>query len=302
MDVFTNRELAIIIWTGILLIVLLIKKQIRASIFSVIKSALNPKILAYFLSFLVYFSLVLYFFYDLGYWNLSNLKDSIIWFIFSGLPIGFIAATGKMKNGFWKSLIVKNLKLTVLVEFIVNLFTFSLLFELIIVPIITFIALLNTFSKHYKEHKCVERLTNSILAALGFLILFYTLGRAITEYNSIGNLSTLKIFLLPIVYSIISIPYMYIFTLYVEYEKIFLRLKLGKKRSRRLNFLIKLRLLVFCNIQTKKLQVAANMSNYNLMSISSEDEIDVMIRRYKEALSRNTTHNSEMTKNLYRSR
>ena len=270
----------------ILLIVLLIKKQIRTSIFSVIKSLLDPKILAYFLSFLVYLSVFLYLFYDLGYWTLSNLKDSIIWFIFSGLPIGFIVATDKMKNGFWKSLIMKNLKLTVLVEYIVNLFTFSLLFELIIVPIVTFIALLNTFSKHYKEHKDVEKLTNSILVVIGLFVLFYTIDRAITEYNSVGNLDVLKNFLFPIIYSFISIPYMYIFTLYVEYEKIFLRLKLGRERSRRLNLLIKLRLLVFCNVQMKKLQVAANMNNYNLMSISSEDELSDMIRRYKEILSR----------------
>ena len=88
-----------------------------------------------------------------------------------------------MKDGFWKSLIMKNLKLTVLVEYIVNLFTFSLLFELIIVPIVTFIALLNTFSKHYKEHKDVEKLTNSILVVIGLFVLFYTIDRAITEYN-----------------------------------------------------------------------------------------------------------------------
>ena len=211
MDIFTNRELAIIFWVGILLIVLLIKKQIRTSIFSVIKSLLDPKILAYFLSFLVYLSVFLYLFYDLGYWTLSNLKDSIIWFIFSGLPIGFIVATDKMKNGFWKSLIMKNLKLTVLVEYIVNLFTFSLLFELIIVPIVTFIALLNTFSKHYKEHKDVEKLTNSILVVIGLFVLFYTIDRAITEYNSVGNLDVLKNFLFPIIYSFISIPYMYLY-------------------------------------------------------------------------------------------
>ncbi len=286
MDIFTNRELAIIFWTGILFIALLIKKQIRTSIFSVIKCALNPKILEYLLSFLVYLFLFLYLFYDLGYWTLSNLKDFIIWFIFFGLPIGFIAPKDKMEDGFWKSLIMKNLKLTVLIEFIVNLFTFSLLFEMIIVPIVTFITLLNAFSKRYKEHNGVEILTNIILAVIGIFILFYSLDRAIAEYNSVGNLNVLKTFLFPIIYSLISMPYMYIFALYVEYESIFLRLELGRERSKRLNFLIKLRLLVFCNIQMKKLQVAANMNNYNLMSISSEDELDVMIGRYKEILSR----------------
>ncbi len=86
---------------------------------------------------------------------------------------------------------------------------------------------------------------------------------------------------------------MYIFKLIVEYEKLFMRLRCGKKRSRKLNLLIQLRLLLFCNIQIKKLQIAVNMNNYNLRSISSKDEIDIMIRSYKYALSRETSHDNE---------
>jgi len=50
--------------------------------------------------------------------------------------------------------------------------------------------------------------------------------------------------------------------------------------------LIKRQLILFCNFDIKKLQIAANMNNYNLMAISSKDEIDVMIKSYKNALLR----------------
>lgn len=79
---------------------------------------------------------------------------------------------------------------------------------------------------------------------------------------------------------------MYVFKLIVEYENLFIRLKFGRKRTRKLNLLIKLRLVLFCNVQVKKLQIASDMSNYNLMSISSKDEIDSAIRSYKNILLR----------------
>lgn len=293
MDIFTNREIATIIWIALFITIFLFKKQIRIQILNVIKSTLKIETFLYFFLYLCYFSLIVYSFYHLEWWDVNNLKDTIIWFIFSGLPIGLIAATNKLECGFWKSLILNNLKLIVFVEFIITSFTFSLIVELFIIPFMTFIVLLNTVSGFDIKYKVVEKFTNNISIFCGIFILSHSLYRAITEIHSIGNINTLKCFIFPIVYSILSIPYMYIFKLIVEYEQLFIRLSFGKKRSKKLNLLIKLRLLVFCNIQIKKLQIATNMNNYNLMSISSKDEIDVMIRSYKNALSQKTVHNSK---------
>lgn len=286
-DIFTTRETAIIIWIAIIFIWALFEKQLRASILCVIKSALKIKFLEYFFSYLFYIFLFVYTFYYLKWWDISNLKDTVIWFIFSGIPIGFVVATKKLERGFWNSLFLDNLKLMVLVEFIINSFTFPLAVEFFfILPFITMVTALNAFSKHNKEYKDVERLTNLTLSLIGFTILFYSLYRTIVEINSIENMNTLQSILFPAIYSIISIPYMYIFKLIVEYENLFTRLKLGRERSRELNSLIKWRLILFCNFDIKKLQIAANMNNYNLMSISSKDEIDIMIQSYKNVLLR----------------
>jgi len=299
MDIFTNREIATIIWITLFIVIFLFNKQIRTSILNIIKRALKIEIILYFYSYLCYLSLIIYSFYYLELWDITYLKENIIWFVFSGLPIGLIVVTNKIERGFWKSLILKNLTLIVFVEFIISSFTFSLIVELLIIPIITLIVLMNTVSKFNEEFKSIEKFTNIILTFFGFFILSYYLYRSITEIHSIGNVSHLKSFLFPVVFSIISIPYMYIFKLIVEYEQLFMRLRFGKKRSGKLNLLIKLRLLLFCNIQIKKLQIAANMNNYNLMSISSKDEIDIMIRSYKEALSRETPQNSIILKKSY---
>jgi hypothetical protein len=282
-DIFTNREIAIIIWIAIITIFALFRKQVRNSLLNDIKSVLNIKILLYIFVYLFYFHLILDY---LGWWDINNLKDIIIWFMFSGLPIGVFVATNKLERGYWKNIVLDNLKLVVLVEFIISSFTFSLIAELFLVPIITLIVALNTFSGHYKEYKPAEKLTSNIMSFFGLFLLIYSLFRTIIEIHSIGNISTLNAFLLPVVCSIISVPYMYVFKLIVEYENLFIRLKFGRKRTRKLDLLIKLRLVLFCNVQVKKLQIASDMSNYNLMSISSKDEIDSAIRSYKNVLLR----------------
>jgi hypothetical protein len=120
---------------------------------------------------------------------------------------------------------------------------------------------------------------------LGF-IFSYSFYRTITETNAVENTDTLKIILFPLIFSIISIPYMYFFKLIVEYENLFFPLKFGRKRRKELDFLIKLKLILFCNFQLNKLQKIIKMNSYNLMSISPKDEIEIMIKSYKNALLR----------------
>lgn len=217
-DIFTTREIAIIIWTAIITVYVLFKRQTRASIIKIIKIILKTKIFFSIFFYLFYFSAIVYFLYHFKWWDISNLKDTIIWFIFSGLLIEFDVAKEKLEYDFWKNLVLKNLKLMVLVEFIINSFTFSLVVEFFLIPFIVIITGVNTLSKNKIEYKPAEKLTNGILIFFGLGILFYSSYRAITEIDSIENVSTLKSFLFPVIYSIISIPYMYILKLYVDYE------------------------------------------------------------------------------------
>lgn len=92
---------------------------------------------------------------------------------------------------------LKNLKLMILVEFIINSFTFSLIVEFFLIPFIVIITGVNTLSKKKIEYKPAEKLTNGVLIFFGLSILFYSSYRAITEIDSIENVSTLKSLFVP---------------------------------------------------------------------------------------------------------
>src|SRR6266568_3750463 len=79
LTVFTNRELALIIWILIALVCLLVSKSIRPSFLAVAKAFLARKIVTVLLMMLAYISLVVFAAYSLHLWDFSLLKDTIVW-------------------------------------------------------------------------------------------------------------------------------------------------------------------------------------------------------------------------------
>lgn len=289
-DIFTNRETSIIFWIVIFAIYFLSYKDVRDSTIGVIKVALDKHVFSYITFYIIYVCLFTYVLYHLKLWDMNNLKDTSIWFIFSGLQIGYVVVGNKIKHGFWKNLVLENLALVEFEKFFINLYNFSLKVELILVPITMFIILLNFYLKRKEfADKVFDILRYFIKGAsifLGFLFLLYSFYRAVLDIKSIENINTLKLFLIPVGYTIASIPFMYFLKLYSGYEDLFLKLNSETKRSKELNLLIKWRIISFCNFDINKLQIASDMSNYDLMSISSENEIGLAIKNYKYALLR----------------
>ncbi|WP_342304436.1 hypothetical protein [Methanolobus sp. ZRKC5] len=169
MDVLTNREIVSIFLSILLIIIILSIKEARISFFQVIKSFFKRIIFSYFFWYFVYLSLFIYLLYYFELWDISDLKETTIWFIFSGLPIGIFVAMNNLEHGFWKRLILKNIKLITLVEIIIIISSFSLVVEIFIAGIIGLILLMNAVSKSDELYKNVEKSLNIILCILGFL-------------------------------------------------------------------------------------------------------------------------------------
>lgn len=82
-------------------------------------------------------------FCQLPFWDNIYIKDIIVWFIFSGLIYCMNAVSKDADEKYIENILKNNLKFTVIFEFIMNTFTFNIWIELIIVPIITVIVMMN---------------------------------------------------------------------------------------------------------------------------------------------------------------
>lgn len=219
----SNREIALLIWAGIFIIVLVSIKGTRDSIKGIIKAFIQKQILIVFFALATYSVIIIYIFYKLNIWDSSLNKDSIFWFIGSALILFFNINEAKNIN-YFKSIIKDSIKLTIVIEFIVNFYVFNLWAELAILPFLVFIAMMQAYAETDKKYKSVESILKSVLSYFGIALLVFILYKTVTEFGSLFSINNLKSILLPPIFTILLLPFIYIVALYSNYETLFIRI------------------------------------------------------------------------------
>lgn len=216
--IFNNREIALILWLLFILVWALFHTNIRISIYGVLKVFFSKKIFGSVFLMFTYVSFIIFIFYRLSIWDISMLKDTIVWF-FSFAIILLINSNKANKNeDFLKNILLDNLKLILIFEFIINLYSFSLLIELFLLPILSIIVMLNTFMKSKQEYLSFTKITNSILVFSGFSFLTFSLMSVLNNFDNFLKMTILKSFLLPVALSVLLLPFIYFFAKYMKYE------------------------------------------------------------------------------------
>ncbi|GGK42073.1 MULTISPECIES: hypothetical protein [Flavobacteriaceae] len=220
-EIFNNREIALLFWIGILLIYVFRKKHNIESFGKVLEAFFVNKISTIFLLSVIYVESLILILSLIEFWDFTFIKDSIFWYF----GVAFITILNLHKQPdprkFFKKTIIDNFKFVVLFEFISNFFTFSLITEFILIPLISFFVILDTYLSIYSEkdsEKSLKKITNRILSIFGLIMIFYSLYRFKNDYSSIMSLSSLKFFLFPIILTLFFIPFLYFLALYSEYN------------------------------------------------------------------------------------
>lgn len=222
-NIFSTREIAFGIYALIILIYIIAHKNTRIDLIDLIKVACTKQLIIPFAIILVYaalFVLVLTYF---PFWQWIYLKDIVIWVLFAGVPICFNAVNSD--GGYFNNIVKDNFKFTTLIEFLVGTFTFNIIIELLLQPIIFFLVIMQTIATSKGKYKGAEKLLTLIIALTGILVLFFTFRNALisTEPDDIESL--IVCFSLPIILSILYLPIAYLLAIYAKYEIIFIRLK-----------------------------------------------------------------------------
>lgn len=272
-DVFTTREIAVFIWFSIIVILISLNKTIRSSFIDVLKSVLKYQILIPFFILILY-SIIIGLFLNFKINVLKCVKDIILWVIFAGVPFAYSSINKKIDKKYFFKYVINNIKIIAILEFIVSNFTFKLIWELVLIPVVTFISMLDAVAETKEEYKISHKVFSNILTLIGFSMLVYSFKQAINTYNQYSNTDLLISFLIPIIYSIFFIPVTYLMVLYSEYEKFFIRLKNFSKVSDKQ----KKELIVKINFSINKIQYFNSNCLYKLYNEISEDEFKEMLK------------------------
>lgn len=249
-----NREIATLIWVTLFIFVMLLDNNIRKSIGGVLKALMNKWISISILAMLIYVSLMVYGFYKINIWDLKLLKGTILW----TFGVAFIMLMNSQKalkdDNYFKKIILDNFKLLVVFTFIVNLYVFNLITEVIIIPVMILFVLLQVRAESKEDFKQVKNILDYVAAILSIGYLIFAIIMIFKDTKTFLQIDNLKSFLLPIVLTILFIPFAYLYALLMLYQTFFVRLKFTIKKNNKLIKYSKRKVFWKCGFNLKKIK------------------------------------------------
>lgn len=227
MDFLNNRELA----SATLLFIVFVwawrkSKDVRVSLFAFIKVLMEREIIITLLTLSIYVLMVVYFLAEFNIWNQTQTKNTILWFLFIG--VAQLSGTTKIKdmNSYLKGAINNQIKLIVIVEFLVAFHSYGYFTEIILVSVVTILVACSIVSGNKIEHKHAKRVFDTITLCIGMFIFIDSMLNIYEKPSTFFNIDTFRDFLIPVALSLSLLPYIYFFYYFMSYENVFVKIQI----------------------------------------------------------------------------
>lgn len=276
-----SREQASIVRMLIFLLFLLSSKSIRESLWSVLRSILHWKIILPILFLILYNIWIIILLQEVSLRNISLLKDSLFRIFWSSIILLYQTVANK-KDNIIRNIISDLFKRTLIIEFLSSLYVFNFWIEVILLPIITFIMIIIAFVDKKEEYKIVNDIFSYIFWWIIILYLVYIIQNIFSNYNLLVNETNIHIFWLPLILTLFNIPYIYIFSLIINYESLFCRMTNCFKTDKTLSNLLHKEVFKVCKLNLKKLNKVAwsNLWLYN--KTETKEDLENIIKQLKK--------------------
>lgn len=221
-----NREMAIGIWLVVALIAALLAKSVRTGLADVLKCLLMPKLLLLFGSLAAYVALLAWLLSQVQLWTFDQLTATVLWYFLSG--VGLLNGVFSIKEGdrHFAKLARSAFTLTVVVEFVAVAYTFGLLAELVLVPVLVFLGLLSGVAGTKPKYGPTKRLLEWVLAAFGILLTWVSIRQIVVDPTAFFTTATGRSFVLPIALTLGSFPLLYLWYAVTKLESAFISIGL----------------------------------------------------------------------------
>jgi hypothetical protein len=273
---FSNREIAAAIWLIPISTFVFSSPQVRKASLNLGKVFLKKQILIItsLMTANTVLSVYLLSYFDL--WNLSLLKTTIFWFLFSGFYLIVYAATESEKQEKpFRKVIFENLKLVALLEFLVGFYTFSLTTELLVFPVMLLVGVMSAVAKTDKQFAIVARVMGWLLGLIGTALLIFAIRTAIlSSFDIVGPAARREFFLSPLL-TALFLPFLYLLALLTSYEKLFVRMNFAFKGNADLNRSLKREIIWRCRLSHKKVIGIATRLN-EVWDARTREEADAL--------------------------
>jgi hypothetical protein len=211
LDFLNSREKAILLWTTALLAFAAAKADgFASSLMSVLRAIAEPKLLLLFGSGALYCAILVLAASEASLWHTTATKETVYWFFGGGLVlVGKAVVAATSDPAFLKKLLRQALRLTIVVEFLVNLYVFPLAVELLLVPFVLLFVMLEVVAASEPAYTQVRALVNNILVAIGLGLLAYVAFSALSDLGGFLTRDNAEKFLVAPALTVAFIPFLY---------------------------------------------------------------------------------------------
>ena len=225
------REIATICWVAVLAIMAVALPRSRGHVVDVLKQLGNWKLWLPLGIYALCLICLVYVGYHLGLWTWSLLAATVIWFFVSGLKSlwGAVTEATKSRRHFRRHL-AELVSLAVFLEFFINLRPLPFLAELVLVPFIAFVALVQGALPGIVRSSRGPRIASGVLICIAVgLLVWSVLGMVDDPIFDAGDV--LRQFILPFWLSILTLPIIFMAAMAASYELLFTRLRFFTKAN-----------------------------------------------------------------------
>lgn len=262
-EIFSTRETALIFWSSIFIIGALLVVKFKG-VYDLLSKFFDRKIQIPLWGMFFYIAAITFAFYKAGVWNINLLKDTMLWSLTSATILFFNINKAK-ESSYFRPIVIDNLKAVIPLEFVTNFYTFSFSVEMTIIPVMTFIGLMQIVAEHSSktnaEHLKTASCLKGLFTGLGILIFIYVFYKTAIDYKSLITIENLKSLFLPVIYTFLLLPFLYLLALYMNYEILFIRLPYLIDNKKEL-LKVKLNILLLANLNLRKLHKISTNLNF----------------------------------------
>ena len=274
---YSTREIATLIWVALFVVWMLFVPSVRKSVVQLFTTFFNSYILASVSVMGAYTAICCVLLSYLDLWHGGMLKDTLVWFFFTGFFLVSEFIPPKDEGPVFKKVFFDNVKAILLVEFILNTYTMSLTAELIFVPFVTFIVAINAVAKLNDEHKPVEKFTGYMISITGFLIFGYSVWEAINGWGQLDKWDAFRSIVYPPLMSMLFFPLVYLMSVLSAYETSLLGLKLGPEKTKALKRYVWWKSYSRCGLRIKNIRQLKDKGYFGMMQVQSKSEVDSLL-------------------------
>lgn len=255
------RGTALLVWAAILLAFVLTKPDVRRSFASTGKVIVGSVFLSAVIVSAVGYSVgTVILLARVGYWENGFIRIAVYWFV--GIALVTALSTRRADAHYFRRLVLSNLALAAIVEFIVNLHTFPLPVELLLVPLAFLLVGLQVVAESEPQYAAVRKVVAVSLGLLGLASLSVSLSYVASHFGKVATSVHVKELLLPLVLTVFFLPYIYVVRMFTAWQTLLHMTRAGMPGNDRLYQLSRSAIIRACGTSVRRGVPRATMGRH----------------------------------------